>query len=179
MKENKDFYITVLKSGQIRRYGSLELLNTEPQESVECYLKAEYRYTYKGPVNITDWYQYSFIGANGDMEPYTVSDWEISNIGVDNGCTNFFGRDITCHNKLTNKYYPYKSRVSYANFVMEEIKPLLEKLNKCHSEYDVIEVLKCHMDYATLETEYKEAQRQIQKYKEQMSAIKEILEKGI
>ena len=35
------------------------------------------------------------------------------------------------------------------------------------------------MDYATLESEYKDAQSQIQKYKEQLSAIKEILEKGI
>ena len=69
MGNDKDFYIAVLKSGQIRRYRSMELLKTEPQESVECYLKAEYRYTYKGPVNITDWHQYSFISANENLKP--------------------------------------------------------------------------------------------------------------
>ena len=177
MENNKDFYIAVLKSGQIRRYGSIELLKSEPQESIECYLKAEYRYTYKGPVNITDWYQYSFISANGDVKPYVIGNWEVSNIGVDNGCTNFFGREITLHNKLTDKYYPYKSTVDYAYFVMTEIKPLLEKLNRLDSEHDIINEIKCHMDYFTLEAKYKDAQCQIHKYKEQMTAIMGILEK--
>ena len=179
MKENKDFYITVLKSGQILRYGSLELLKTEPQDSVECYLKAEYQYTYNGPVNITDWHRYSFINVDGDFVPYTVGDWEILYIGVDNGCTNFFGRDITLHNKLTDKYYKYRSKINYANFVMEEIKPLMEKLNRMDSESDVISEIKCHMDYASLEAKYKTVLTQIDKYKEQLSEIKKIIEKMV
>ena len=56
---------------------------------------------------------------------------------------------------------------------------MLEKLNRLDSEHDIVNEIKCHMDYATLESEYKDAQSQIQKYKEQLSAIKEILEKGI
>lgn len=175
MGNNKDFYIAVIKSGQILRYSSVELLDTEPKETVECYLKAEYRYTYEGPVNITDWYQYSFINVNGDSTPYTIGNWEISNIGVDNGCTNFFGRDITLHNKLTDKYYKYKSKISYANFVMEEIKPLMEKLNRMDSESDIVNEIQCHMDYATLEAKYKTALTQIKTYKEKLSEIIKIM----
>lgn len=145
MENNKDFYIAVLKSGQIRRYRSMELLKSEPQESIECFLKAEYRYTYTGPVNITDWHQYSFINAEGDLKPYAIGNWEVSNIGIDNGCTNFFGREITLHNKLTDKYYPYKSMIDYEGFVMMEIKPLLEKLNRMESESDIINEIMLHL----------------------------------
>lgn len=100
-------------------------------------------------------------------------------MGIDNGCTNFFGREITLHNKLTDKYYPYKSMIDYEGFVMMEIKPLLEKLNRMESESDIINEIKCHMDYATLEAKYKTVLTQIDKYKEQLSEIKKLIEKMV
>lgn len=174
MENNKDFYVAVLKSGQHTRYGTFDLLGRVPKALVECYLKAEYRSTYKGPVNITDWYQYFFIDAENNVIPYRIGEWEVSYIGPDNGCTNFFGRDMTLHNRKNDRYYPYKSKVDYVNFVMDEINPLLNKLNGCNSEDEIIHEIQCHADYNTLETRYKSALRQLEIYREQIIAIKEI-----
>ena len=57
---------------------------------------------------------------------------------------------------------------------MDEINPLLNKLNGCNSEDEIVREIQCYLDYNTLETRYKSALGQLETYREQIIAIKEI-----
>lgn len=150
MAEN-DFYAIVLKSGKFSKCKRLEEFKLIQENALECFLYARYDHTFKGPSNTTHWYQFFFVDREGNPTTYKIGNFEVSALGLDNGCTNFFGRDVTIHDCLMDKYYKYQSRCWYENFIHHEIKPLLERLNKCSNEEDIVKELNTMLSYDTLQ----------------------------
>lgn len=169
--DNKSFYAVVLKSGQFVTRKSLEELAHISSGLIECVLFARYDNTFHGPSNITDWYQFSFINDAGDPIPYRIGNFEIVYVDKDDGCTNFFGRRVSIHDVLRDKYYEYTSKVWYDRFVIEEIKPLLERLNKCE-ENEIPKILKTHPSYAQLEWKIKNLEASISSLEKENEVIR-------
>lgn len=140
----QDFYAMVLKSGQFAKCTDVSEFELLPESAVECYLFAKYDRTFTGQTNVTDWFHFYFVDRSGSQTTYRIGHFEVSFMGVDDGCTNFFGRCITIRDCDTDKYYEYKSNVWYHRFIPEEIKPLLIRLNDAPDEEAIIEVLDTH-----------------------------------
>lgn len=125
-----------------------------PPHTIECFLYARYDNTFTGPSNITDWFQFYFVDKGGQPTTYRIGKYEVIYLGTDNGCTNFFGRDVTIRDCTTEKYYEYRSKCWYNCFIQDELKPLLEKLNRCQTEEEIIQCLKTHIPYNMLERKF-------------------------
>ena len=168
----KDFYAMVLKSGQFSKCADVSEFNRLPESVVECYLFARYDHTFTGTSNITDWYQFYFVDRSGSPSTYRVGHFEVTFVGVDNGYTNFFGRNITIRDCNTDKYYEYKSTVWYNSFIPKEIKPLLTKLNDATDEEDIIKVLDTHVSYDSLMTKYNHLKQSYNALKDKYDLLK-------
>ena len=146
----KDFFAVVLRTGGFIKYESIKEFKKIPCNSVECYLKAEFDRTFTGPVNITDWYRFSVIDIDGNPARYQIGDFEVVDIGVDNGMTNFFGRDIVIHNMKNDDCYTWYSHDYYTTFITDEIRPLLIQLNNCEGDEEIGKVLDSPISYDSL-----------------------------
>lgn len=149
--EKKDFYAAVLKSGQFCKCKTIEEFKWFPESTVECILLARYDHTFTGPSNITDWYQFHFVDREGNPTTYRVGGFEVFYLGRDDGCTNFFGRKVSIRDCSSDKFYKYTSRVWYDTFITDEIKPLLERLNRCSGEEEIVKELKTVLSYSSLQ----------------------------
>ncbi len=165
----KDFFAVVLKTGGFIKYESIKEFRKIPFKSVACYLKAEYDRTFTGPVNITNWYRFSIVDIDGNPDRYQIGDFEVVDIGVDDGMTNFFGRDIVIHNMKNDECYTWRSHDYYQTFIIDEIRPLLIQLNNCQSAEEIAEVLNAPISYDSLKESF-------DNLKSKLTQIKNILE---
>ena len=174
---DKDLYIAILKSGQVVKCKGVTELSAMADQMVECFLYARYDHTFNGPSNTTDWYQFSFIDRNGQPTAYKVGDFKIAYIGKDSGFTNFFGREVTVHNCRTDKYYKLTSKLMWYNdFIHNELKPLLEKLNLCVDDSQIQSLINSHLTYFELENRFKSLQSSYDSLKEEVAAQKQTIE---
>lgn len=171
MEEN-DFYAIVLKSGQFSKCKRLEEFKLSPESLVECFLYARYDHTFHGPSNTTSWYQFFFVDREGNPTTYRIGNFEVSYLGLDNGYTNFFGRSITIHDCSTDKYYECQSNCWYYDFIHHEIKPLLERLNKCSDEDDIVKELDTVLSYDALQDKVNSLQTSYDDLKEKYDLMK-------
>ena len=173
----EDFYAIVFKSGQFEIRKNTDEFKLIPDQAIECFLFARYDNTFKGPSNTTNWFQFYFVDKSGNPTTYRVGDFEISYLGVDTGCTNFFGRRVTIHNIVSDNYYEFKSTCPYRRFIPDEIKPLLEKLNGCANEDEMAGILKSHVPYQDLQYRYNDLQRSYDNLKEEAEKLKSDISK--
>lgn len=175
---NKDFYYIVFKDGTVNKCNSLSDFKQYPAHSVECYLYAQYAYTYTGPINVTDWFHFHFIDAEGEYVSYQRGNFAITAIGKDNGCTNFFGRQISIYDMNADKHYVFLSKSHHSVFVTKEIIPLLDKLNDCCSEdmiYDTLDKYSVVETYQFLKDKLIYYMEQCDNYQKIIADIKSIL----
>lgn len=125
---NDDHFWGIFRGGVPVRKQELSDIAMIP--SLDYILKAEYRYTYEGPINSTRWYQYTFIDKQGNPKPLEIGNFRVLYIDEDRGCTNFFGRNIYILDISKDRKYTYKSEKWAPEFVNEELVPFLEKLNE-------------------------------------------------
>ena len=167
----KDYYVIVFKSGQVQTRKNTDEFKLIPKQSVECFLFARYDHTFRGPSNTTDWFQFYFVDTEGNPATYTLGRFEVTYLGLDDGCTNFFGRAVTIHDTSSDKYYEYKSTCRNC-FIPEEIKPLLEKLNGCNDEEEIINTLGLHKPYQDLQYLYDSLQESYNQLKKDHDELK-------
>lgn len=144
----KDYVIGILKGGRIIKKRTLQELITIPH--IEHFVIQKYAYTFKGPVNITDWYQYFFVDIHGNPTILKNHNFEVIYIDKDQGCTNFSGRNIHIYDSLKDTTYIYYSRKSSESFLTEELIPLLNKLHYWGSW----EAYELSVEYEKLQNQY-------------------------
>jgi hypothetical protein len=178
-KDSKDFLLIVLKSGQEHRLSDFNDVDYYPQSVVECILLAEYSHTYKGPVNVTDWYKYRIVNRDLTCATYKIDNFEIILFDTDNGCTNFFGRQVTIHDCRNSNYYSYKS-LCESNFITDELKPLLLELNDLSTDEAIRGRLSSNLTpFQSLQKENEDLRSNIDKYKALLENIKNLIDAEI
>lgn len=181
---DKDVFLAFLESGKIIRKKTLEEINRVLYVKYRIFKK--YSHTYKSNSgNETNWYCYTIIDENGLPTILKIGNFEITHIDNDRGCTNFFGRNVEIRDSLRNKSYSYESLQNNDLFLIEELVPLLEKLNRlgCWETYELsLNLEEINVSYKNLEDRYnklyEEYEELKQTHKKLKSEINKILKKN-
>lgn len=134
-----DHFIAILENGDyIIRDHFEELQDIIRKNKIKplCRLKAEYRYTHRGVDKITHWFQYHYLDPSGFEGHYSFGYFSIVFIDEDKGDENFISRNVIIRDNKNNQNYTYKSVFPAPGFFLEELVPLLKKLNKYGSWED-------------------------------------------
>jgi hypothetical protein len=144
---------------------------------IEFIFKRELHHSYITPSNyICEYWSYTAINSDGSKRILKAGNFEIIDIGPDEGERNFIGRTIRISEDNGNKIYSYRSKSQY-DFIIDELFPLMDALAVTDSWEIICQLEKLKQletDIQTLKEKIGKRDQEITELKNEIKSLKQV-----